>query len=144
MQAYPHHYLVNAHAESAGHVKLSSPRLALIESAPPAEYGGPGDLWSPETLLVAAVADCFILSFRAIARASSLDWHSLSCEVDGVLEQVERRTRFTRFDLHARLAIPEGVSNDKAQRLLEKAESSCLITNSLSAEVHLQAEITHV
>ena len=120
---------------------LDSPGTASIESAPPVEFGGPGGLWSPETLLVAAVADCFVLSFRAIARASKLEWQTLSCDVEGVLEQVERQTRFTRFNQRVRLEIPVGVNTDKARRLLEKAEHACLITNSLSAEVHLEAEV---
>ena len=141
MQPYPHHYSVKASANTSGHVMLDSPGTASIESAPTVEFGGPGGLWSPETLLVAAVADCFVLSFRAIARASKLEWQTLSCDVEGVLEQVERQTRFTRFNQRVRLEIPVGVNTDKARRLLEKAEHACLITNSLSAEVHLEADV---
>ena len=70
MQDLPHHYKVAASAAPQGEVNLASNLLDPILSAPPAEYGGPGNRWSPETLLVAAVADCFILSFRAVARAS--------------------------------------------------------------------------
>ena len=86
MQDFPHHYAVSATAEVGANVRLDSPGLEQLESAGPAEFGGPGDLWSPETLLVAAVADCYILSFRAIARASKLDWISLRCDVVGDLE----------------------------------------------------------
>ena len=78
MQDLPHHYAVTADAESATNVTLSSCGLQDLETAGPPEYGGPGDLWSPETLLVGAIANCFILSFRAIARAGRLEWDSLS------------------------------------------------------------------
>jgi len=88
MQAYPHHYHAAAHIRTGVNVSLESPGLERIESAAPAEYGGPGNLWSPETLLVAAVADCFVLTFKAIARASSLEWVSLQCQVEGVLDRV--------------------------------------------------------
>ena len=71
MQQLPHSYVVSASAEAESNVTLSSDGLESVTSAPPEAFGGPGDLWSPETLLVAAVADCFILSFRAIARASA-------------------------------------------------------------------------
>ncbi|MDH3351880.1 MAG: OsmC family protein [Gammaproteobacteria bacterium] len=141
MQDYPHTYLVAAAAKSAGNVTLSSPGLPDLESAAPAEFGGPGDEWSPETLLVAAVADCFILSFKAIAKASDLDWHALSCNVDGVLEKVEKVTRFTGFNIRAALEVPEGTRESKAERLLEMAEKHCLITNSLIADSHLEAEV---
>jgi len=141
MQNLPHHYAVSAASNVQGNVDLSSPGLRRIDSAPPAEFGGPGDLWSPETLLAAAVADCFILTFRAIARASKLDWISLSCDVDGILDRVDNVTRFTEFKLRAVLDASPGTDEKKALRLLEKAEHSCLITNSLNSASHLDAEV---
>lgn len=142
MQQLPHTYKVSGAASSTGNVTLSGDNLADIESAPPAEFGGPGNLWSPESLLVAAVADCFVLTFRAIAAGSKMEWAELSCEVDGVLDRVERVTKFTSMSVRASLTVPDGVDPDRAGRLLEKAEAACLITNSLSAECHLEASVT--
>ncbi len=144
MQDLPHHYRVAATAGPTGNVDLASPKLTSVESAPPAEYGGPGDLWSPETLLVAAVADCFVLTFRAIARASRLEWSSLNCDVEGTLARVDGTTQFTEFSLNVVLDVPASVTEDKAQRILEKAEAGCLITNSLSGSVHLVITVNHV
>ena len=93
-------------------------------------------------MLVAAVADCFVLSFRAIARASRLEWTSLDCDVVGVLDKVERVTRFTEFQVKAQLNVPAGTDESKATRLLEKAEQVCLITNSLIAESVLTTAVT--
>jgi len=141
MQDLPHQYLVAAAASNSGNVTLSSSGVADLESAPPVEFGGPGDQWSPESLLVAAVVDCFVLSFRAIARASRLEWTSLDCEVDGTLDRVERSTQFTAFSVRAKLSVPAGTDASKAERLLQKAEQACLITNSLKAESHLEASV---
>ncbi|MDH3336546.1 MAG: OsmC family protein [Gammaproteobacteria bacterium] len=141
MQDFPHHYVVVAAAQSDSNVQLASPGLDNIESAGPAEFGGPGDLWSPETLLVASVADCFILSFKAIARASKLEWKALSCDVVGELNSVARVTRFTRFNIRAVLEVPVDTNADKARRVLDKAEQSCLITNSMIAASRLEAEV---
>jgi organic hydroperoxide reductase OsmC/OhrA len=141
VQDYPHTYVVAASARSDSNLTTSSPGLADLEAAAPAEFGGPGDQWSPETLLVAAVADCFILSFKAIARASKMEWTSLSCDVDGVLEKVDRVTRFTAFHIRATLDVPDGTREDKAERLMAMAEKSCLITNSLIADSNLEAEV---
>ncbi len=141
MHELPHHYSVTASAAPDANVDLSSPSLANLESAPPAEFGGPGDLWSPETLLAAAVADCFILTFRAVARASKLEWTSLTCDVDAVLDRVERVTRFTAFHEKVVLEVPAGTDVAKAERLLHKAEQACLVTNSLNGEVHLDVEV---
>jgi uncharacterized OsmC-like protein len=41
----------------------------------------------------------------------------------------------------ATLRVPATVDADKARRLLEKAESVCLVTRSLLAEAHLEAEV---
>lgn len=141
MQDYPHHYVASATARTDTNVQVASPGLENIESAGPAEFGGPGDLWSPETLLVAAIADCYILSFRAIARASKLDWDSISCDVVGTLERVEKVTRFTEFKLRVILEMPEDMQEAKAQRVLDRAEHSCLITNSMTSQNHLETDI---
>ena len=141
MQPLPHHYVVLASAAAEGEVALASERLPALASAAPAEFGGPGDRWSPETLLIAAVADCFILTFRAIARASKLEWISLRCEVEGTLDRVERVTQFTGYLVRASLQIPAGANEEQAHRLLERAEQGCLISNSLKGASRLEATV---
>lgn len=144
MEKFPHHYTVSATGQPDGDVSISATDLETIPSAPPREFGGPGNRWSPESLLVAAVADCFILSFRAVASASKLAWVALECEVQGKLDRSDRTTKFTEFEVIARLTIGSDTLEEKALRALEKAESVCLITNSLSAETHLRAEVTRL
>lgn len=141
MQDLPHHYRVAASARPEGDVNITSDKLAPIPSAAPAEFGGPGDRWSPETLLVAAVADCFILSFRAIARASKFSWVSLECWCEGTLERRDGTTKFTEFLVNATLEVPPDTNEERAQRLLEKAEATCLITRSLSGPTHLKTVV---
>jgi len=141
MQEFPHHYRASAQARAEGEVRLESPRLVAIASSPPSEFGGPGDRWSPETLLCAAHADCFVLGFRAVARASKLAWSSLRCEVEGTLDRVERVTQFTAFTVRAVLTLPAGSDVERARSLLEKAEKVCLISNSLKAPAVLEAKI---
>ena len=41
-------------------------------------------------LLVGAVADCFILSFRAIARKARLEWTSLTAESTGEHDKIDK------------------------------------------------------
>jgi peroxiredoxin-like protein len=141
VQDLPHQYSVTAIANAEGEVDLEGEHLPSLVSAPPAEFGGPGDRWSPETLLIAAVADCFVLTFRAIARASKLPWVSLECEVEGTLDRVERLTQFTEFRARALLQIPPDTDEERAQRLLARAEQTCLITNSLKGASRLSATI---
>jgi peroxiredoxin-like protein len=141
MQKLPHHYRAAAISRPEGHVDLSSPGLDMLESAPPAEYDGPGDRWSPETLLVAAVADCFVLTFKAIARASKFEWSSVACDIEGVLDRDDDVTRFVSFRIHAVLDVPADTDEARAKRLLNKAEESCLVTRSLTASPTLDVEV---
>src|SRR5580765_3546120 len=126
MQAFPHQYSVEASGSGTGNVELKADGLPTLRSASPIPFDGPGDRWSPETLLVAAVGDCLILTFRAVARASGLAWTSLTCDVTGTLDRVERTTRFVAFEIRAQLCVPAGTDPDRARHLLEKAERSCL------------------
>jgi len=142
MQAYPHHYNVHAAAEAEGSVLVGSEGLPSLSTASPPQYGGPGGQWSPETLLVAAAADCFILTFRAVAAASKLPWNDLECGAEGVLDRIDGVVRFTQLHLRARLALPAGGDVERAKRLLEKAEKACLVTNSLALEPTLTMEVS--
>jgi len=141
MTTFPHEYTAHAEALREGPVRLRSEGLPAITTAPPKAFGGPGDRWSPETLLVAAVADCFALSFRAIAEASDFDWVSLDCHVEGVLDKADDHLRFTEMRIGALLRVPEGTDEARAARLLDKAEKACLVTRSLIAPTRLDAKI---
>jgi len=137
----PHHYFVAAEGTSAGDVLLDAPGVPVLRSASPAQFGGPGDRWSPETLLLGAIADCFVLTFRAVARASRLPWSFLRCEGVGTLDRIDRALQFTQVTLQVSLSVPAGVNPYQARRALEKAEQNCLVSNSLKATIHLEAEV---
>lgn len=141
MNPLPHRYSATASASVEGDVAVEAPRLPRLVSAPPIEFGGPGDRWSPETLLVAAVADCFLLTFRAIALVSKLPWISLNCEVAGTLDKVDRVMQFTAFVIRPRLLLPSDANKEQALRLLTRAEQTCLVTNSLKPACQLEASV---
>jgi organic hydroperoxide reductase OsmC/OhrA len=141
MQSFPHRYVVTAAAADTGDVELTATALPALPSAPPPEFDGPGTRWSPETLLVAAVGDCLQLTFRAVARASHVAFSALRCEVAGTLSRVDNVTRFTAFDIRARLTIPPATDPAQARQALERAERRCLITNSLNATVNLTIDL---
>ena len=141
VQNLPHCYTVAAFGSPEGEVFLEADRLPLLTTAPPAEFGGPGDRWSPETLLTAAAADCFVLTFRAIARAAPLAWIDITCDVQGTLDRVDRVTRFTDMVYTAHLRIPEGTTAEQARRVLTRAREACLVGNSLIADSRLEAVV---
>ena len=142
MKPYPHVYSVSADASATGAVSVTSPGLPAIETAPPPEFDGPGGVWSPETLLVAAIADCFILTFRGVSRAARFEWISLEAHVDGSLERESGVTQFVRYTTRATLTVAPNTDHAKATELLERSEKACLVANSLrgarTLEVHVR------
>lgn len=141
MQKFPHRYVAVAAGDTLEDIELASGPLPRLRSAPPTEFDGPGDRWSPETLLIGAVAGCYLLTFRAVARASRVSWTWLRCEVSGTLERVADTAQFTAFDMRAHLSIPPTMDAGAARRALEKAKVHCLISNSLKATIHLDVDI---
>ncbi|HEU4778512.1 MAG TPA: OsmC family protein [Steroidobacteraceae bacterium] len=126
---------------TAGTVTVAAPQLPDITTAAPPEFDGPGGIWSPETLLCAAVVDCFILTFRSVSRAAQYSWLTLECRVEGTLERLEGQAQFTRYASFAKLTVPKGSDTAKARSLLERAEQSCLISNSLRGNRTLETEV---
>lgn len=141
MEPLPHHYPVQATAKPTGSVELSAPGLPTLSSSPPREFDGPGTEWSPESLLCAAVADCFALTFRAIAAASKLAWEQLEVGVQGTVDRADGGMRFTALAIRARLRVAAGTQEERARRLLEKAEKGCLVTRSLAVPAQLETEV---
>lgn len=143
MQAFPHHYNTVATANAGNSaVTIKGHGLPDLVTDAPKEFGGPGDKWSPEALLIAAIADCFILTFRAIAKGSGVDWHAIDCDATGTLDRVDRVNRFTHVELNVRISVPSDAEHEKVIKVLHKSEQSCLITNSLSCDVVLNTEVT--
>jgi hypothetical protein len=60
MQDLPHHYYASARASADSHVAVNACELPEIITAAPLEFGGPGDLWSPEHLLHRAETGCLV------------------------------------------------------------------------------------
>lgn len=142
MQALPHQYVVTASGGPDENLQVCSTNLPDLVVAAPQQFGGPGDQWSPEDLLMSSVASCFILSFKAIAKGSKLSWLSIECLTEGVLDKVEGKARFIQITNKVRLDIADSESVEQAERILHKAEQSCLVTNSLTSQTKLEYEVS--
>jgi len=141
MHPYPHTYVASASGARSGVVAVTSPQLPSLDTCAPPQFDGPPGMWSPETLLCASLADCFILTFRALSRAARLDWQHLECRVEGTLERAVPGSQFTRYVTVAKLTVAAGTDAAKARQLLERAEHGCLIANSLRGSRTLEAEV---
>lgn len=136
----PHHYFVSlAQAGDQDALVEAAGRPPLMISAPPEFDGLPGT-WSPEHLLLSAVASCYFTTFRVVAHAMHLEWGDLHISVEGALELVERKPRFTAIDLTLNLRT-RADEIDRMRRAIQKAKDGCIVAAALRVPVGLAVSI---
>ena len=141
MKPLPHHYVVRLAGGPAGYATLSLPGAPDLRSAPPIDFDGPGDAWGPEHLLLAAVQTCFLFTLRAVAQASKLPFTALELAAEGTVDRKDGALRFTEIVLRPRLTLASGADRDRALRVMEKSEKSCLVSASLTTPIRIEPEI---
>lgn len=141
MTPLPHRYDVHLTGGPAGYAQLSATGIPHLRMAPPPDYDGPGDAWSPEHLLLASVQACFLFTLRAIARLSKVEFVTLELDAAGTVDRQNGVTRFTEIVLRPKLTVPPGTDRERTLRVLEKGEKACLVSASLSMPICLEPEI---
>jgi organic hydroperoxide reductase OsmC/OhrA len=140
----PHYYTVRLAGTTSGHATLTVDGLPELHTAPPVEFDGPRDAWSPEQLLLAAVATCFLFTLRAVAKASGVEFLVCDVAAQGLVNRTDRALRFTEIVLRPRLALAPEVDRDRARRVVDKAEHACIVSASLATPVRLELEFAEV
>ncbi len=122
---------------------MSSAKLNQeIEVATPPEFpGGVEGLWSPEHLFTASVGSCLMSSFTSIAEYSKFDFVSLKVKTLGTMSKENGKYVMSKITMRPILTVSDEKHEKKGLRLLEKAESICLITRSIKSEVVFEPEI---
>lgn len=141
MKPLPHQYDVRLTGGPEGYARLSTPGVPELRTHSPADFDGPGDAWSPEHLLLAAVQACLLFTLRAVAKLSKVEFTALEVDGGGTVDRQDGVTRFTEIVLRPKLTVPPGTDHERAQRVLEKAEKACLVSASLSTPVRMAPEI---
>lgn len=141
----PHYYNLNLTWKSERTGILTSQELknGIEVATPPPFPKGIEGVWSPEHLLTASVSSCFMTTFLAIAENSRLEFDSFDCSAKGKLEQVEDKFLMTEIELIPVLKIKKEADKEKAERILQKSEAACLISNSIKTKVYLSTVITY-
>lgn len=139
MEAHYYNVEVNWNTDRKG--IMCSPELnkdagSCIEVATPPEFpkGIPG-IWSPEHLFTAAVSSCLMTTFLLIAENSKLAFVSFSCKSKGKLEQVDGKFMMSEIVLEPTVTITDEKDRERAERVLQKSEAACLISNSVKSTV---------
>lgn len=135
MTPFPHRYTV-----ALSNRQLVAPPREPIALGPPPQFGGTDRVWSPEELLIGATLECLWTTFLAYAKRDGLDVLEWSATGVGVLDRGPRVPVFTSITLAVELHVAAG-DEDRARRLLERAEQGCIISNALNVPVTLETTV---
>jgi organic hydroperoxide reductase OsmC/OhrA len=120
--------------------------LAKCESSPNTihfseaeELGGLQGRWTPEQLLLCALAGCFTTTFHDVARGAKFDYTDLEVEIEGSV----RRNRsagcnFEEILIRPRLTVPAEEQREAGLALLRRTKSLCLISRAITAPQTLE------
>jgi peroxiredoxin-like protein len=143
----PHYYNVDVNWNTERKGVICSPELmkdagSCIEVATPPEFpkGIPG-IWSPEHLFTAAVSSCLMTTFLSIAENSKLAFLNFSCRSKGRLEQVDGKFMMSEIILEPTVTIADEKDRERAERVLQKSEAACLISNSVKSKVTMIPQV---
>jgi len=109
----------------------------------PPEMDGPGIGTNPDEMLLGAAATCYIISLAAMMQRSGLEKQSLTMESEGIVDVTDGIFTYKKI-IHRPLIVlkEDATERDRslAQRLAEKAESSCMISRAIAGNVELELE----
>jgi len=123
-----------------GIAKSSSAPNAIHFTSPPA-FGGLEGRWTPEDLLLCAVASCYTTTFRTLAEYSKFEYTDLQVEADGVINKGASGYSFGEVSIHANLTISQEEERVQASKLLHKAKELCLVSRALSVEQKFESRV---
>lgn len=117
---------------------IASDGLPAIDvSAPPEFHGEPGR-WTPEHLLAASVASCFMSTFMAVARFQKAEVLGFNMRAVARMEKLPGEGyRFTEITLIPEITVAQQ-DVEKFLKIIEKAEKGCFVSKSLRATVQVE------
>lgn len=122
--------------------------LAKSDSAPnaihftaPTEFGGLEGRWTPEELLLAAVAGCYTTTLRAIAAAAKFDFTDLQVEASGTVRKADSGYSFSEIVVRPNLKIASLEDRNRALDLLRRAEELCLVSRAIGTMLKFEPQL---
>ena len=120
-------------------IVTSDRHSALVVSAAGA-FGGDTRLWNPEELLMAAIAQCHMLSFLYAAHEAGIDIVDYVDETAGTMSYQGGSGAMTSVTL--RPAVTTTASHDVIERLHDEAKAMCVLRASVNFPIHLESVVT--
>jgi len=122
-------------------ITKSSSAPNAIHFAAPAQFGGLEGRWTPEDMLLSAVASCFTTTFQAVASYSKFEFIDLEVAIEGNVAKTSSGYCFTRIVIHPRLRVSHEGAQARALELLKKVKGLCLVTRALAVPQEFDAQV---
>ena len=121
--------------EENGSATTQLPGVGSVPFGPPPEFGGSGNVLSPEEMFVISVNGCLMMSLRYFARKLKVSVLSCKSDATGTLEKGDEGFRFTNIDVKAEAVVSEAPDMETVKRLEELSEKYCPVSRSLNCPV---------
>ena len=126
--------------------------LAKCESSPntihfseAAELGGLQGRWTPEQLLLCALAGCFTTTFHDVARAAKFEYTDLEVEIEGSVHRSRAAgCNFTGILIRPRLTVQSDEQRETGLTLLRRTKSVCMISRAITVPQTLEPAVETV
>lgn len=137
-----HEYRVVAWWSSGctGIAKSKSAPNAIHFTAPP-QFGGLEGRWTPEELLITALASCFTTTFHAVAESAKFQYRDLEVEGEGTVRKTTSGFCFSEIVIKPHLKIASEESQQLAVSLLHKARELCLVSRALATRPRVEIRV---
>jgi len=135
---HKHHVVAWWTSGQAGIAK-SDPAPNAIHFTLPPEFGSIEGRWTPEDLLMTALASCFTTTFHAIAGCSKFEYTDLAVEAEGTAGKTDNGYCFSEIVIRPSLTIPNEEQREWAISLLDKAKALCLVSRALATTPKFEA-----
>jgi organic hydroperoxide reductase OsmC/OhrA len=126
--------------------------LAKCESSPntihfseAAELGGLQGRWTPEQLLLCALAGSFTTTFADIARGLKFDYTDLEVEIEGSVGRSRTAgCNFNEILIRPRLTVNAEEQREAGLNLLRRTKSVCMISRAITVPQALEPTVETV
>ncbi|MCY9432493.1 OsmC family protein [Bacillus haynesii] len=109
----------------------------------PKEMDGPGAGTNPDEMLLGAATTCYIITLAAMMERSGLEKESLTMESEAVVDVTGGVFTYEKIIHRPLIRLPKEAAEKEvelAERLAEKAETSCMISRAVQGNVAIELE----
>lgn len=139
-----HHFHLQADwsggRDSSGYIDAGNLKTKI--SIPP-EMDGPGIGTNPDEMLLGAAATCYMITLAAMIERSELPLQEISLNSEGIVDYTIGVITYKKI-IHKPYIVLKDGANEKDYRILhklvDKAESSCMISRAIKGNVAIELQ----